>query len=257
MIHNSLIIPNAEPFYFAGGSTGCVLVHGFTGTPREMRGLGEFLNQQGLTVLGVRLAGHATQPKDMIRTRWRDWVASVEDGVHQLQNSCEEIYLGGLSMGGILSLVAGAYLPIDGIVAMSTPYALPDDWRLKIAKPLSLIVPWIDKEKSDTKNEQAIQTHIDYPKYPSRSLAELYDLTKVLHQSLQQVRKPTLLINSKSDHTVSLDQATKIQHSLQNAPEIERVVVERSGHVITEDVEREIVFQSVLAFIQKHTKRIR
>jgi carboxylesterase len=50
------IIPSAEPFYFPGGKTGCLLVHGFTGSPKEMRWMGEYLAGQGYTVLGVRLA---------------------------------------------------------------------------------------------------------------------------------------------------------------------------------------------------------
>ena len=46
-----------EEFFFQGGKQGVVLVHGYTGAPGEMRLLGEYLHQQGLTVLGVRLAG--------------------------------------------------------------------------------------------------------------------------------------------------------------------------------------------------------
>src|SRR3974377_2317290 len=72
--------PPAEPFFFPGGPTGCLLVHGFTGAPKEMRWLGEYLAGQGHTVLGVRLAAHATRPEDMHRASWQDWVASVEDG---------------------------------------------------------------------------------------------------------------------------------------------------------------------------------
>jgi carboxylesterase len=45
-----------EEFFFQGGKQGIVLVHGYTGAPGEMRLLGEYLHQQGLTVLGVRLA---------------------------------------------------------------------------------------------------------------------------------------------------------------------------------------------------------
>ena len=29
-----------EPFYFPGNKTGCLLIHGFTGSPGEMRPLG-------------------------------------------------------------------------------------------------------------------------------------------------------------------------------------------------------------------------
>jgi len=98
-----IIIPTAEPFFMPGGNTGCVLVHGFTGTPKEMRLMGEYLSEQGLTVLGIRLPGHATDLPDMIRVKWKDWLAAVEDGINILSNCCENIFVAGLSMGGILS----------------------------------------------------------------------------------------------------------------------------------------------------------
>ena len=70
------IIPSAEPFFFPGSKTGILLIHGFTGTPKEMRWMGEYLHQkQHLTVLGIRLSGHATQPEDMLRSSYTDWLA--------------------------------------------------------------------------------------------------------------------------------------------------------------------------------------
>ena len=47
--------------------------------------MGEYLSAQGYPSLGVRLAGHATRPEDMIRSRYTDWMASVEDGYHLLR----------------------------------------------------------------------------------------------------------------------------------------------------------------------------
>ncbi|MBI1854527.1 MAG: carboxylesterase, partial [Chloroflexi bacterium] len=64
------IIPTAEPFFLPGSKTGCLLIHGFTGAPKEMRWMGEYLADKGYSVLGVRLAGHATRPEDMIRSNW-------------------------------------------------------------------------------------------------------------------------------------------------------------------------------------------
>ena len=81
----TLTMQTAEPFFISGGKTGCLLIHGFTGTPKEMRMLGDFLAAEGYTVLAPRLFGHATAPADMARARWADWVASVEDGMNLLK----------------------------------------------------------------------------------------------------------------------------------------------------------------------------
>ena len=96
-----MIVKNAEPFYFSGNSTGCLLIHGFTGAPTEMQPLGEFLANQGYTVLGPRLAGHGTQIEDMNRMNWGDWSNSVLDAWHLLKPLTTEIFLIGLSMGGV------------------------------------------------------------------------------------------------------------------------------------------------------------
>lgn len=39
------LVPGGEPFFFPGGSTGCLLLHGFTVMPQEMLWLGEDLRQ--------------------------------------------------------------------------------------------------------------------------------------------------------------------------------------------------------------------
>src|SRR5829696_8092494 len=138
------IIPTAEPFFLPGDRSkpACLLIHGFTGTPKEMRWMGEYLNQQGYTCLGVRLTGHATHPEDMIRSRWTDWVASVEDAYHLLCGLTDDIFLVGLSMGGILALLAAAQLDVKGVIAMSTPARLPTDYPIWFLKAISLLMPY-------------------------------------------------------------------------------------------------------------------
>lgn len=39
-----------NPFYFPGGQIGCLLIHGFSGTPAEMLPLGDYLAGQGLNI---------------------------------------------------------------------------------------------------------------------------------------------------------------------------------------------------------------
>ena len=58
MTRYSHLDPNS--FFLQGGSMGVLLIHGFTGAPTEMRLLGGFLHQNGLTVSAPLLPGHGT-----------------------------------------------------------------------------------------------------------------------------------------------------------------------------------------------------
>jgi len=245
------IIQGAEPFLLPGGKTGCVLVHGFTGTPKEMRLMGDFLAQNRITSLGIRLAGHATQESDMRRTRWEDWLASVDDGFNILRKSCDRIFLAGLSMGAALSLTASTYLKTNGVIAISAPFEIKKDWRIGIAKPLSIIYPKVKKDRSDTEDQEKAREHIDYPSYPTRSIAELNELLTFMRSQLQNISVPVLMINSKKDQSVPFSHQEQIIFGL-GSSQIESLMLEESGHVITEDVERKIVFDKALNFINHH-----
>ncbi len=244
------IIPTAEPFFFPGGPTGCLLVHGFTGTPKEMRWLGEYLAQNGCTVLGIRLPGHATCPEDMLRVRWQDWLASVVDGWNLLHGSTERIFVMGLSMGGVLSLLFGARYPVAGIVAMSTPYELPRDPRLPYLPLLKWLVPRVPKGPPDWRNLEAAQDHIDYPFFPTGAILQLRDLVAEMRQALPQITAPVLLVHSKDDAGVPPENAQAIYDHLLTGDK-ELVWVENSGHVIIREPQRMKVFQAACDFVNR------
>jgi carboxylesterase len=250
-----LIQPGGEPFLFPGGSVGCLLVHGFTGAPREMLDLGRHLAKQGHTVLGVRLFAHGTQIDDMLRARWRDWLASVEDGFHLLNSHCDRIVIMGLSMGGMLSLIFASRFPISGVVAMSTPYAMPADWRLRFIRFFSLFIKRVAKGESDWVDPTAEETHFDYPYYPTSSVAELRDLIAVLQSALPHITVPTLVIHSENDGGVEPQNAEKIFQALGSSNKTLEWV-QRSGHVITRDAERQRVFELAAAFVKEVTGAI-
>jgi carboxylesterase len=250
------IIPSAEPFFFPGAlpgrAVGCLLVHGFTGAPKEMRWLGEYLAERGYAVLGVRLAGHATQPQDLLRVRWEDWLTDVEDGWQLLSGVSQRIYLAGLSMGGMLSLLFASRFPVAGVIAMSTLHHVPKDWRLQHTEILSRIQPKIAKGASDWRDEEAARSHVDYPYYPTRAIAELRDLLEEMRLSLKKVTAPVLLINSKDDQTVRPEErhAEQILGAL-GSQDKSVVWIEGSGHVITRDAQRTRVFQATYEFIRR------
>lgn len=252
----SQIIPTAEPFFFPGesGEPGCVLIHGFTGAPKEMRWMGEFLSRQGIHCLGIRLAGHATRPEDMLRARYTDWMASVEDGYHLLGGVTDRIYLVGLSMGGILALLMSTRLRVRGVVAMSTPYRLPFDYPALFMRALSLVVKFQPKGKEEPGatwfDKAAFAEHVSYPQNPVRSAAELQLLIQEMHKVLPHVEGPVLLMHSRNDSYVVPENLEQIYAQLGTSDK-DRLYVTEAGHVITRDAARQEVFEAALGFIRR------
>jgi carboxylesterase len=251
------IIPTAEPFFFLGDPSkpACLLIHGFTGTPKEMRWMGEFLHRQGYTCLGIRLTGHATDPEDMIRSNWTDWTASVEDGYQLLCGVTKSIFLIGLSMGGVLSLLMSTRLAVKGVVAMSTPYKLLDDPRLRHIDWISKMIPYMPKSDGEPGaswfDKDAWKDHISYPQNPVRSIGQLNKLLGEMRAALPEVQVPVLLMHSRDDTYVLPDNIELIYADLVNATDKTKLYLSGSGHVIPRDAARAQAFQHALEFIQR------
>ena len=221
--------------------------------------MGEYLAEQGYSVLGVRLTGHATQPEDMIRSRYTDWMASVEDGYHILRGIAEHIYLVGLSMGGVLSLLMSTRLEVSGVVAMSAPYRMPSRGRLPLwfLKAASRLVKYQEKTRKEPGagwfDKVAYQDQVSYPKNPVRSAIELKLLLAEMRAALPKVDVPTLLIHSRDEDYVLPENMLQIYEAL-GTTQKQMQWVEKSGHVVTRDAAREQVFRIAGKFIQQVEK---
>lgn len=252
-----MIIPTAEPFFFPGkeGEPACLLTHGFTGAPKEMRWMGEYLNREhNFHCLGIRLAGHATRPEDMIRSRYTDWMASVEDGYHLLSQVSSRIYLLGLSMGGILSLIMSTRLNVAGVSAMSTPYQIPVKYPAWLMKLASLFTAYQPKSKQEPGwgwfDKAAYAEHLSYPKNPVRSGAELQLLAHEMRTVLPEINIPVLLIHSENDTYVLPENMEHIYSNLTTSDKTKLYVTD-TGHVVTRDAARDQVFEAVANFINR------
>jgi carboxylesterase len=188
----------------------------------------------------------------MPRARWQDWLTSVEDGYHLLGRHCNQIVVMGLSMGGILSLTIASRLPVAGVVAMSTPYALPRDWRLRFIRFFSLFIKRVEKGESDWLDTDAAADHVDYPYYPTPSIAELRDLVDEMQAGLPRITAPVLIMHSKTDVSVPPHNAENILAALKSEDK-SLIWIERSGHVITRDIARQSVFDAATDFVRRVT----
>ncbi len=247
-----MLVKNTEPFYFAGNSTGCLLIHGFTGAPTEMRPLGEFLARKGYSVLGPRLSGHGTRIEDMNRMIWQDWSNSVLDGWNLLKPQVDQIFLIGLSMGGALALYHASFLPANGVVSLSTPFRIEPGLKLTLLPILSKVIPYADKGQSDWQNPEALEAHFSYPQYPTKAIIQLNHLLEAMRKSLPSVTIPALLIHALKDKGVVPKNMDLIdQHLGTPAHKKSKLYLENSGHVVTRDLDKDLVFNTIHDFIQQ------
>ncbi len=250
----SQINPSTEPFLLPGSRIGCLLIHGFTGSPKEMRGMGEYLNQRGYSCLGIRLHGHATEPEDMLRSRWNDWTASVEDGFHQLSGITDRIYLIGLSMGGALALLMSTRLDVSGVIAMATPHQLPTDYPIWLLRLYGRFVRFSKKAGgipgNSWRDKAAYVDHFSYPQNPILAVAELKLLLNEMQAQLQSVHVPVLLMHSHDDNYVLPENMEQIYAGLINASDKTKIYITESSHVVTRDAAQNQVFESALNFIR-------
>ncbi len=247
--------PPTDAFFLPGGDRGCLLVHGLTGTPYEMRYLGERLHGAGYTVAGVRLAGHASSVEELERCRWQDWYASAESGLAELRQSCSSVAAIGLSLGSLLVLrLAHAEPAVSCLALLSTALVLANPWPARLAAVGRLLVPllparlrYVDKRGSDIADPEARAVHPGYGRMPLRSVLQLVELERQVRALLPEIEQPAIAIQGRHDHTTPPSNLAILQNGLPHLRET--VLLPASHHVITVDVERQRVANEVLRFI--------
>ncbi len=244
-------IDQVQPFAFDRGTIGCVLLHGFTAAPKEMRSLGDYLAARNYTVRGVRYAGHGTSPQDLARTTWRDWVASAEAAVAELRGRCTQVWSIGLSLGGLISLHLAERHLVDGVCAIA-PAIFPPDRRMALARLLVPFMPYSRKDLADLQDPLALAEHADYDLFPTRAVAELNALMRHTRRRLNQIEVPLLLIFAKHDRVVSLDALNTIWRRVASTDK-QQLILEHGGHIVTEDYDKEIAFAAIAQFVQQRT----
>jgi carboxylesterase len=259
VLTSSSIMPGAEPYFQSGGSIGCLCLHGFTASPAEVRWFAGHLAQAGHTVYVPRLAGHGTTPQDLVRVRWTDWYASALDGYHLLKQQCDQIFVCGLSMGALLALFLSAELPVDGVVAMAAPliiYGSPQNITLvRLLKYVLRYTNQADKSElpqrvrlEQTRRGEDAIGRVRYDLWSTAGYEQFLRLQWVVTQRLPAVTAPLLLIFSEKDATVKLaSQQIICEHAASHV--IETRLLKESGHVMTQDMERQTVFDWSRDFI--------
>jgi len=204
------------------------------------------LNEQGLTVHVPRLPGHGTNREDFRRTGWRDWLRRSIDAYLDLRSRYDEVCLGGLSMGGLLAIVLAGRFPVNRLALFAPALAVAHP-MVRWTPVLRYLVPPFPvppKEEFDDPGLQHLAEHYWNERRPMQ-IASVQRLITIARRSLGDITAPVLTIVSEGDRTVPLRAAELVERRV--ASETVRTVrLQRSGHVVTSGVEKELVAEEVL-----------
>jgi carboxylesterase len=247
------ILKGAEEFELGEGPVGVLLIHGFTGSPQSIRGLGEHLADAGHRVVGIRLPGHATTWEDLDTKTSEDWADAVGVAFDKLRSESEEVFVVGLSFGVALALDLAARRSdqIAGVVSLSGFVSTKDPLRF-LAPILPRLVRSVRGVGNDICDENARE--ICYERLPTTAGLSMLRFVRRVRSQLSDVRCPLLVIHSRNDHTATPHNAELINNGV-GSTDKELVWLDRSYHVITLDLDRDEVFRRTLEFIRSRSKR--
>lgn len=217
-----------QPFVWENGRPATILIHGFPGTPAEVRKLAAVMHEAGWTVQGLLLPGFGVQFYTLGERRYSEWVDSIRHAVHSLRANHHPILVVGFSMGAAAAVLAAAendgpdglvlLAPFTGgigflgalfpLMRRSVPVIKPFRlFRLDFSNPdvrqgLANFIPDLDLD--DPYVQQAIREIT----LPTVSLDELRLLGLAARRAAPAIRVPTLVIQGTQDRVVR-PQATR------------------------------------------------
>jgi len=216
------------------GRAAALCLHGFTGTPYEVRSVAETLAARGIRCRGPALPGHNTTPDELARVSYADWLDHARGEALALRARHERVFAVGMSMGGLVSLSLAAEGAFDALAVAGTP--------LGLRQPIPLLVPWLKHLRpfsrkrggADIRDAAARERHPGYEVLPLAGVHELLRLQAHVGPRLGAVSVPLLVAHGALDRTADPRDAQRILDAV-SAGERELHICERSGHVVTVD----------------------
>lgn len=250
---------DTNEFFLPGGAVSALLIHGLSGTPYEMRYLGERLAARGVRVRGVKLAGHAAQPEELGAASYDNWYESAVNGLEELRQHGEPIVVVGLSMGAVLAarLTADQGESIAGVTLLAPAFFLPTSTTLALRALRGVLGSIVERiyllnpAGSDIHDAAARSVHPSARLMPLSAPLKLLDLSALVKPMLARITQPALVMHARRDHTCPMRKNVDYVMKHLGSAEKRAIELDESYHVITVDSEKERVVYEVAGFVER------
>jgi esterase/lipase len=176
---------------------GILLIHGLSDSPYFLRPVARHLQSKGFAVFGLLLPGHGTVPGDLTGVRYEEWIKAVDFGMKKLAEQAGDLYIGGFSTGGTLSVhYALKKGGVKGLV-MFAPCMQAKSGLI-----------WLAGTMKHLKDYESMEDDLDYAKYQSftfNGASQVYYLTQEVDRLFT---KKNMRLSAPAFSVLSIDDTT-------------------------------------------------
>jgi carboxylesterase len=259
-----------KTFNWFGGKPAALLIHGFPGTPAELRPLGRSLHQAGWTVQGPLLPGFGPEIATLPQRQASEWIEAVRQVVADLQSRHDPVILIGYSMGAALAVQAAVAQPPTGLVLVAPFQRLGTRWQQLVGflmKPfLRHMRPFKKADFSDPEvregftrffggvslDDPEIQSYLRELTVPISLLEQIQRVGQTASRSAKEITQPVLVLQGTHDEVVNPRGTRRLMQRLSGPIQYAELV---GGHDLL-DPDRPTwpkLEQAVLSFVDSFT----
>jgi carboxylesterase len=239
------------PIRVSGLAPAVLAIHGFGGTADEVRLVVDVAAELGRKALAPLLPGHGTHADALAKTRFLDWSGAAEAALDELDAPTVAC---GLSLGSLLATHVAVTRPdrVRGLVLLANAFWLKSPfpaWPLAAVSRFKLKDFRMPKVAADIADPEARRTHLTYGEHPVVAAAAVQAAGAMMRERLREVKVPTLIVHGKRDRVCSVTNVERVV-SLLGTPDVRVVYLPRSRHIVTRDVERELLAKELRSFLR-------
>lgn len=237
-----IFYPAAKPT-----STHAVLMlHGFTGSPLDLRKLTKFLKNQGCACYAPIYRGHGLGAEALMQTNV-DWWWQDALNAYDFLKSHHYKYISviGHSMGGVFALRLAQQFSLASVTTMCSPiYKRPiDDLKSRLINYAQ------EYKKFEQKSDQQIAQEVaDFAASDFSLLTDLSNFTDLTGQQLSQVTCPVQVLQGELDGECYKDSAAVIYQRV-SSDRREIKTYPDSGHMLMQEADHHQVFRDIIGLL--------
>ena len=236
------------------GAPAVLLLHGYGGSPHDMRPPADALKQAGIAHHAPALPGHDRTPREMISVTHAQWLRATRAAYDALKKKHDRVSVVGFSMGGSLALCLAAEVEVEKLVVVSPYFRVQPRWYYfgsaeAWAGRMHGWKPYVKKWRIGQINDPAgLARYRAFEVLPVRTTLELAALGALAREKAKAVTADTLWLHSIGDSVAAFDTSRAAFLTLPAARK-EFVPYARSNHILLYDYDAPDALRRITHFL--------